>query len=94
MRRKSPLKTNIYNSVNIPKEIKYSSLYFANIHIKKKITKYFQNISTQKEKKGKNLIATVAMRCIHCYPRGCPNVNKTVNETVRARNKILTTNIL
>ena len=22
------------------------------------------------------------MRCIHCYPRGCPNVNKTVNETV------------
>ena len=50
----------------------------------------FQNISTQKEKKGKNLIATVAMRCIHCYPRRCSNVN----ETVRARNKILTTNIL
>lgn len=43
----------------------------------------FQNISTQKEKKGKNLIATVAMRCIHCYPRGCPNVNETVNETVK-----------
>lgn len=43
----------------------------------------FQNISTQKEKKGKNLIATVAMRCIHCYPRECPNVNKTVNETVK-----------
>jgi len=41
----------------------------------------FQNISTQKEKKGKNLIATVAMRCIHCYPRGCPNVNKTITSS-------------
>lgn len=38
----------------------------------------FKISALKKRKKGKNLIATVAMRCIHCYPRGCPNVNETV----------------
>lgn len=51
----------MYNSVNIPKEIKYSSLYFANLHIKKKITKYFQKIffkisALKKRKKEKILL--------------------------------------